>query len=132
MIQKDLIQRLVEDIARFLAKALKLEGESKIAYIQQYYQTTLEIEVDFWESLTKDNIIDQLETQKGFNIHQLELIAEVLAQEGNTFLQLQEIEKGKAQIQKALMLFHYIDNQQGLFSLERQAKIKQLETLLDK
>lgn len=132
MIQKDLIQRLIQDISRFAVKMMGLKGEEALEAINESLFDDLKIDSDYLSGLTPENVLEKLQKDKGFNVHQIEYIAEILAKKGEVLIDLNQIESGRNAIQKALVLFDFVDQKEQTYSIERQTKIQKVKQLIKK
>lgn len=131
MIQKDYIQRMIEQISKVLGLLMGLDvPEDKIKIINEAYARWLKENPDYLRKLTPDNIVEVLVRGKGYGAEQSEFLAELLAEEGKA-----EAERGYSVLavdlwRKSLVLFDYVNDEQQLFSFERQAKIETIEQLI--
>lgn len=130
MIQKDLIQRLIQDISRFAVKMMGLKGEEALEVVNEVLADDLKIDSDYLSGLTPENVLEKLHKDKGFNVHQIEYIAEILAKKGEVLIGLNQIESGKYTIKKALILFDFVDQKEQTYSIERQTKIQKIKQLI--
>lgn len=131
MIKRDLIERLVHDIARFTAKIMGFEGEEALEYIYEVYNEDLKLDAEFLATLTPENIITKLREEKGFNVYQLEFVAEIIAKEGILLNDLNRHEESQDKLKKALIIFNFVEQELQLFSIERRLTIQQIKALLN-
>lgn len=132
MIQKDLIERLVQDITRVMGKLAGMKDPTTaLEYIDLAYKEYLKLDKDFLKSLTIDNIIEKLVEEKGYNVHQMELLAEIMAKEGEYLYNLERPNESADKIQKALLIFEHVAEEGQLYSIERQLTIQKIKVLLN-
>ncbi len=132
MIQKDIIERLIQDITRVLGKLAGLnDPKEALEYIDIAYNEYLKLDKDYLKSLTLDNIIEKLTKEKGYNIHQMELLAEIMAKEGEYLYNLERLNESADKIQKALLIFEHVAEEGQLYSIERQLTIRKIKSLLN-
>ena len=133
MIQKDYIQRMIEQISKVLALLMGMDvPEEKIKIINEAYEHWLKTNPDYLRKLSPENIVDVLVRGKGYTVEQMEFLAELMAEEGKA-----EAEKGNTVIaadlwRKCLVLFDYVNEVQQLFSFERMGRIGDIKSRLEK
>ena len=130
MIQKDIVLRLIQDISRFLAKAMGYDGEPALEYFYEVYSEDLKLDAEFLATLTPENILAKLTEEKGFNVYQLEFVAEILTKEGLVLNDLNRTEESTDKLEKALIIFNFVEEELQLFSLERRLTIQQVKGTL--
>lgn len=132
MIQKDYIQRMIEQISKVLGLLMGMDvPEEKIKIINEAYNHWLKTNPDFLRKLSPDDIVEVLVRGKGFTVEQMEFLAELMAEEGKA-----EAENGNTVIaadlwRKTLVLFDYVNDTQQLFSFERMGRIDDVKSRLE-
>ncbi|MGK0366268.1 MAG: hypothetical protein ACI85O_003341 [Saprospiraceae bacterium] len=132
MIQKDYIQRMIEQISKVLGLLMGMDvPEEKIKIINEAYAHWLKTNPDYLRKLSPDDIVEVLVRGKGFTVEQMEFLAELMAEEGKA-----EAENGNTVIaadlwKKTLVLFDYVNDTQQLFSFERMGKIDDIKSRLE-
>ncbi len=135
MIQKDYIQRMLKDIARVIALLMGKNTDESLEIINKAYNSWLKLDAAFIDALSDDELIDVLINEKKLHVNHLEFLAELLAKEGELLFNEKDYEKSQNKLKKSLILFDFVDQEQQLFSLDRQAtvqKIKQQLTAISK
>lgn len=133
MLQRDYIQRMIEQISKIMALLMGLDvPEERIKIINEAYEEWLKTNPDFLRTLSPDNIVEVLVRGKGYNAEQIEFLAELMAEEGKAELDRGNITAGQDLLRKTLVLFDYVNDEQQLFSIERMQKIGEVEALLSK
>ena len=131
MIQKDYIQRMIEQISKVLGLLMGMDvPEEKIKIINEAYAHWLKANPDYLRKLSPDNIVEVLVRGKGYTVEQMEFLAELMAEEGKA-----EAETGNRIIaadllRKVLVLFDFVNTEQQLFSFEREGKIGEVRRIL--
>ncbi|HHH50325.1 MAG TPA: hypothetical protein ENK52_05040 [Saprospiraceae bacterium] len=132
MLQRDYIERLTQQIAELIAKMMGFETKEKLAFIDKAFDEWLRLDPKELEIIPKEELLFFLIQKKKFNIHQLELLAEILAKQGETFFIDQQLLKAKNQLEKSLIIFEEVENKQQLYSIQRQKTLHQIHQLLNK
>ncbi|MEH0154548.1 hypothetical protein V6R21_10415 [Limibacter armeniacum] len=131
--EKDYIKRIVDQLALFLAKALKLSQEGKHMEALE----TISINIEKVSDLKKAEIdafsareLLEVMISKGFFLEQVNAVAELLLYE----VQIKEEMTGKSdrvKLEKILKLIEYIDQQEkSTYSFDRQFKIEEIRRKL--
>lgn len=132
MIQKDYILRLTEELAKVLAQLIGKNTDAALEMLDEAYQHYLKMDRAFLDSLPPDEFLHILTQKHQLHVNHLELLAELLAEEGRLLYKGERLVESKNQIQKALLIFEYLDDHQGLYSFERVLKIGELHKILAK
>ncbi len=133
MIQKDYIQRMIEQVTKVLALLMGMDvPEDKIKIINEAYAHWLKANPDFLRMLTPENIVEVLVRGKGYSPEQMEFLAQIMDAEGDA-----ELQRGYPTVaanlwRKSLVLFEYVDEEMQLFSFERMEKVAGIEGKLSK
>lgn len=127
----DIIEQLLNDITRVFAELMGYDTIDALEEIQNYYQEWLGLNRELLAEHSPEELLDFLVKEKEFSPEKIELLAHLLGKEGEILVRNQQISTGKYQIQKALVIFDYVEKQSQLFSLQRRATIDQLTALLN-
>ena len=130
MIQKDYILRLAEEVAKVIARMIGKNTDTALAILDDAYQHYLKMDRAFLDSLPPDEFIHILTEVHQLHVNHLELLGELLAEEGRLLYEAGRLVESKKQIQKALLIFEYLDDHQGVYSMERVMKIGDLHRML--
>lgn len=132
MIQKDFIQRMIEQISQVLGLLMGMDvPKEKIQVINEAYETWLKTNPDYLRQLTPDNIVEVLVRGKGYTVEQIEFLAELMAEEGKAEAEMGNRVVAADLLRKTLVLFEYVEVEQQLFSFERMGKIGEIRRLLE-
>ena len=128
MFQEDYLLRQINQLARALGKLLfDFMGIKNTGLIEEFYQKadeTLQSEIDY--NLTEllkipnDLFINTLIRKEGFNDANLNTLADLFFEMGS-YLQEKE---ALPYLEKALILYQYVENHDSTYSFERRAKIE--------
>lgn len=128
MFQEDYLLRQINQLARALGKLLfDFMGIKNTGLIEEFYQKadeTLQAEIDY--NLTEllkipnDLFINTLIRKEGFNGANLNTLADLFFEMGS-YLQEKE---ALPYLEKALILYQYVENHDSTYSFERRAKIE--------
>ena len=132
MIQRDYILRLTQQIAQLIAKLIGKSAEEKLEYIDEAYDEWLRMDGKELEPIPKEEILNFLIQIKGFNVYQMELVAELLVKQGASLFEIQQFSSAKDRLKKSLIIFEHVDEKTQLYSLERIASINKAKELLAK
>lgn len=130
MIKVDYIERLTQEIAAFVALLIGKKTKEALNIIDDAYVHWLKISRQELLNLDKDELFVLLLEEKKMQPYQLELLAEIMAEEGSIYVKEKEKLKAKHTLEKALQLFEFIDQAQALYSIRRQAKMQQIKNHL--
>jgi len=139
MEQKDYLLRLVEQFTRILGKALfDLIGLKNKGKISDSIDTTIqslinELNIDLYKltSIKNDELIDTLNSKKGFNNENMGILAEILMQAGYNFDKMDNLHKRESFFQTCLTIYEYLEKSDKTYSFERKQKINELKILLN-
>ena len=128
--QQDYVMRLLEQFSKVLAKiiGLKEKGNNNkaIEIINEAYASLLKTDtLQINKSVTKELI-------EKFNDEQLNIIGDLLFEEGEICLIEGRINDGQLKLKKALELYKYLDEKQRTFSLDRENKIQKIKIFIGK
>lgn len=132
MIQRDYIQRMIDQLSQVLATLLKLNVPlEKIEFIQKAYLEYLKLDVEKLRAIQPENILHFLSKERQMQTGQLEFLAELLMKEGQLLVEIEAFDEAKNTLQKAQILFAEVEKEQQLFSLERLETLRMIQKLLD-
>ena len=133
MFRKDYILRIVEEIARFLAKAMGLlkEGKHELAeeWLQKGYKL-LKADRGRLLNLPPGEMVEELERRQGLDFTKMELIADLIHAEGEILLARNDPGSDNTFL-KSLALYEYIDKNHNVYSFDRADKINRLKNRLN-
>jgi len=130
MIQRDYILRLTQQIAQVVAKLLGKSTEEKLEIIDQAFTEWLRLDNEELAQVDEEKIVTFLVEDKGFNVYQAELIAELLARQGEAYFEKQEFLSAKDCLKKSLIIFGFVEEETKLYSMERISTINRANDLL--
>ncbi len=132
MERRDYLMRQIEQMSQVLAALIRrLLGLKSVNIEEKTRQTTNELLMQELDTSLKEilrippeDIAEFIIQKKGLDKSNIELFAEVLVI--NAKACTDGLEKRKL-FQRALELYQWIDTKSGIFSLERQKKIREIE-----
>lgn len=130
MIQKDYILRWAEEVAKVIARMIGKDTDTALKILDEAYQHYLKMDRAFLDSLPPEEFLHILTEKHQLHVNHLELLGELLAEEGRLLYEGGRLVESKNQIQKALLIFEYLDDHQGVYSFERVKKIGDLHRIL--
>lgn len=131
MVQRDYIQRMIEQISKMIALLMGMKvPEDKITIINEAYEEWLKTNPDYLRKLTSDNIVEVLTRGKGYTVEQLEFLAELMVEEAKAEAEMGNQVIAAGLFRKSLALFDYVNQEQQLFSIDRMKKITDIEKRL--
>lgn len=132
MIQKDYIERMMQQIAEVIAELLRLKIDDGLELVQEAYQEWLKIDSNVVDEIPLENLLDVLVEEKGMSVNQLEILATLLYKEGEFWFNDNQWGKCKVKLEKSLTIYHFVDKEQAIFSLDREATLKSIESLIER
>ncbi len=133
MEQKDYILREIEKIGVMLRYLLGKMMPAKS--VEETNNITEEINNELFENIgydissllniSKNEFNEIFKYNKGFNLENIELLAEFLYN-----VSIKDINKSKVVLQKSLELFEYVNKTGKTFSIERETKIDEIKNEL--
>jgi hypothetical protein len=131
MYEKDYIMKMIEAFSMMIARIIGLrekgEPDRAGALILEAYDTILKIDPNSLKDFNEDEW-EQFCSER--TTEELEMIAELLKQEGEISIDTGKSEGVCRLLLKSLELLKYVDDQSGTFSMLRFEKISSLEEKL--
>ncbi len=127
MLQRDYIMKLIQLFFEAVAKFMRnKEGKATdVLYqeVDELYKTFLKFPRNHFHELTVDEIIGSFDDEE--RLYKVEIVAELFYQDA---LLTDEIDKQL--LRKSLVLFKFVDLHSDTFSITRQRKASEIESLL--
>lgn len=132
MYRRDYILRMVEEIAKFVAKILGLlkEGKNDEAefWLKKGYDL-LKADRERLLQLKPGELVEELEKNQGFDFVRIELIVDLIYAEAEILAAKNDDRSHNLYI-TSLALYEYIDKNHNVYSFERNDKILRLQEKL--
>lgn len=134
MIQRDLLQRQIEELGKMLGRVISelygLEGKGNagatIEIVNEALQGQLAMDIQKLIDLPRDDFINKLRKNTGFDHANMEKLADIFA-----YFADYDILPEKAKLyKKCLAVYEFLENDEKIFSFERQNKIDQIKNSL--
>lgn len=129
MYRRDYILRLIEETARFIAKILGLLKEEKYDEAEKWLLKGYDLlHADRDKLLHSDpsDIVMELEKKQGYDLTRMELVADLIAMEGE-ILSFKKEPGARNMRLKALAIYEYIELNHTIYSFERTDKIARMK-----
>ncbi|MFK7932962.1 MAG: hypothetical protein AB8G22_05590 [Saprospiraceae bacterium] len=130
MINKDYFLRLTAEIARVIAAVAGKNVDEALEYFNGEYDTWLNMNRAELDDIPVEDFVKTLVEEKGIAVNRLELLAEMLVEEGKLLYEAGRLVESRVQFQKSLLLFDYVDQEQQTFDLGRMDKLRIIRELL--
>ena len=135
MYQKDYILRMIEMIRELIMGILGLikKGELDKAgeKIDNLYHDFLKEDAAFFTSLPAEDLTRKLLQEHNYTFGHLEILAWLFDTEAELELARGNRKMSLAFFQKALILFEFVDNEQKIYSPEREEKLKGIRNKIE-
>jgi tetratricopeptide (TPR) repeat protein len=135
MEERDWYLKEIQKLAKLLAKLAKLRalGDTSKAFelINEAYRGMLDWNRETLLPLPEEALL-QIIQAKALSPDQLTELAELLIQEGELLADKGDVEQSRQQFSKAIAVFNHQTATQRTYSLEREARIRQLQHRLEK
>lgn len=135
MFQRDYILRMIEEFAKFLAAitGLKAGGnlEEALKKIDEAYNELLEVNPKMIKSLSEDEVLDYFQKEKEYDNQQLNMVAELLYQEGMIYVEEGDPVSARNVLEKSKILIGYLMDNDSTFSFDWYEKLHEIDHALD-
>lgn len=135
MFQRDYILRMIEEFAKFLAAitGLKAGGnlEEALKKIDEAYNELLEVNPKMIKSLSEDEVLDYFQKEKEYDNQQLNMVAELLYQEGMIYVEEGDPVSARNVLEKSKILIGYLMDNDSMFSFDWYEKLHEIDHALD-
>lgn len=119
MFKQDFIERMSQDLAKVIAELLGFDTSQKLEYLNEYFATLNIDTMDLLDSQPED-LMDQLLDRNDLQVSHLELVANLIHQKALAYYEQEHDAFGHNLMKKALLLLEHVDEEIGVFSLERR------------
>lgn len=123
MIQKDFLQRMIEQMAELMAKLAGLPLHDKQALIEEAYTESLRLNKLEVEKIENNALLDYLIAEK-LNIFQIEWLGALLLEEGN--VKKEQMLDPISYWNKALTCLTYTDENSDTYNLDTKTRLNKL------
>ncbi len=134
MIKKDYILRMVEEFAKFLAAIMGLREDGKyeeaLKKIDNVYKGMIQLDPIGIKSIGPEELLDYLKSEKKDNHHYLKMIAELLYEEGQVYVETGDPISARNVLEKSKVLINYLMDNDPTFSLDWYEKISSIDQIL--
>lgn len=135
MEQRDYLMRQIEQLGQVLARALARllnikqlpSAALNLEEIKQVYSDELDLSLDLILQVPKEGLIELLTSKVKFMDRHLEKMAEILSETADLYENSDDDRAARDLREKSILLYEYMQESTGAFSLERALKITQLK-----
>jgi len=128
MIQEDYIMRMIEQFVKVLAQiiGLKQKGEflEAMETVDEAYNSLLRLDRNELLRIPAKELIEK------FNHDQLSVFADLLFEEGDIKLLQDNENEASDRLKKALEIYEYLNEQQKIYSFDRENKIERIKKII--
>lgn len=132
MIQKDIIQRLIHQIAIVLARMIGKEPKEQLIILEEYFEQQNGLSSKGMDAVSNENILDYLSEEMNLNVYQIEAVAGALNARGDVFLKEQKTENAFNDFKRAILLLDFVDTETSTFSFDRNDLIASIKNKLER
>lgn len=134
MIQRDYIMRMIEEFGKFLSAIVGLKREGKyedaLGKIDDVYEGMIDLDTKILKSVDSKELLDFLQNEKQFNNQYLKMIAELLFEEGQIYLESGDPISAQNVLEKTKVLINYLMESDATFSFDWYEKLSVIENAL--
>jgi hypothetical protein len=134
MLKRDYIQRLIEEYAHTIAKAMGLKSQERnseaLELVRRGYHDYLQLDADVIDELDASQLIEIMQQREVFTYGQLEIVASALKTEGELLLETDSV-TSRNKLQTALDLLLWIEQHDTAnFSFHRKSLVSSVQSAL--
>jgi hypothetical protein len=126
---------MIEEFAKFLAAitGLKAGGnlEEALKKIDEAYNELLEVDPKMIKSLSEDEVLDYFQKEKKYDNQQLNMVAELLYQEGMIYVEEGDPVSARNVLEKSKILIGFLMDNDSTFSFDWYEKLHEIDHVLD-
>lgn len=134
MIRKDYILRMVEEFGKFLAAIVGLRREGKLdealKKIDDVYRGMIDLDPIIIKSVSPEELLDFLQNEQQYNSHYLKMIAELLFEEGQIYVENGDPVSAQNVLGKAKILINHLMENDQTFSFDWYEKLNVIDGIL--
>lgn len=127
MIRKDYILHMVEEFAKFLAAIIGLKNEGKysdaLKKIDSVFTGLIDLDPIVLKSVSPEEMITFLKNEEKYSNQYLKIIAELLFEEGQIYIESGDPVSARNVLEKAKVLINYLSENETTFSFDWYEKI---------
>ncbi len=131
MIQKDLIQRLIHQIAIVLARMIGKEPKEQLMILEEYMEQHNGLSSKNMDAVSDENLLSFLNEEMNLNAFQIEAIAAAINARGDVFLKEQKTDIAIKDFKRAILLLDFVDIETSTFSFDRNDLITSIKDKLE-
>ena len=125
---------MIEEFGKFLAAIVGLKREGNygdaLEKIDNVYEGRLDLDPKILKSVDAKELLDFLQNEKNFNNQYMKMIAELLFEEGQIYLESGDPISARNVLEKAKVLINYLMESDTTFSFDWYEKLTVIENAL--
>lgn len=125
---------MVEEFGKFLAAIVGLKREGKLnealLKIDDVYRGMIDLDPIIIKSVSPEELLDFLQKEKQFNNHYLKMIAELLFEEGQIYVENGDPVTAQNVLGKAKILINHLMENDKTFSFDWYEKLNVIDGIL--
>ena len=122
MFQRDFLLKQIEEFGRFLGYVMKLRKDGKsdlaLAEVSTSYSKLLDFDKSIVMETSLEDLIEILVVERHLPLHKLNMISDLLYEEGENLIEVDKMEAAGEAFQKCLLLINYLSENDETFSFE--------------
>ena len=125
---------MIEEFGKFLSAIVGLKREGNygdaLEKIDNVYEGMLDLDPKILKSVDAKELLDFLQNEKNFNNQYMKMIAELLFEEGQIYLESGDPISARNVLEKAKVLINYLMESDTTFSFDWYEKLTLIENAL--
>lgn len=123
--QKDLFEKLLQDITRIIAEMLGHKTEEPLIALQEAKEYYLQWNEELINSMSPSGMIAHFQ-EANFSHSQMEVAGHFLLAEAKLSIKDRKIEVASLKLNQALAIFEFLESHSEIYSDQRRAKIAEI------
>ena len=130
MIKRDIILRWTQELAKVTSKLLGKETEEALDIIDDTLLIQLALDPSQLARLTQEELLHMLAHEQQLSLPQIEFVGSLFYERAILMQAIKERSEWNPYFAKAYILLNYVQNNADIYSLDRQQKLKRIQTFL--
>jgi hypothetical protein len=135
MYSREYILRLIEEFGKFLEAIMGLKSEGKLEEalkkVDEAYNEVMDIDPILIKSINNEELLPFLQKEKEYDNKQVNMIAELLYQEGTIYMEEGDPVTARNVLEKSKVLIGYLMDNDSTFSYDWYEKLHEIDHFLD-
>lgn len=130
MINRDIVLRWTQELAKVISKLLGKETEEALEIIDDALADQLELNPSQLAQMTQKELINYLVNDRQLSLPQIEFVGNLFYERAMQMRTTKELYEWNPYFAKAYILLNHVQNNADTYSLDRQQKLKTIQTCL--